>query len=184
MSHVTSLPLLGERVAVRRLRLVDDLPAFAAYRADPELARYQAWSPMTNKQASGFLESMSGDRVPQFGAWTQLAIADLRTDHLLGDMGLYVDVLGHLAEIGFTLSRAAQGRGFAADAVRILTKYLFSATEVTTIRAITDQRNIASIRLLTRAGFREVGEQEAEFKGERCIELTYEKRRSPFREST
>jgi RimJ/RimL family protein N-acetyltransferase len=45
------------------------------------------------------------------------------------------------------------------------------------IRAVTDARNLASIGVLERAGFRFASQQPAVFKGEPCIEFVYRRRR-------
>ena len=42
---------------LRRLG-VGDLAAFQAYRLDPELGRYQGWSPMSPAEATDFLSAM------------------------------------------------------------------------------------------------------------------------------
>ena len=63
-----------------------DLAAFQAYRLDPELGRYQGWSPMTTAEATNFLFEMA--HVPLFsaGGWSQVGIAECSDPRLIGDL--------------------------------------------------------------------------------------------------
>jgi len=77
------------------------------------------------------------------------------------------------AKVGFTLEPAAQGRGIATFAVREVLRLLFSATSVQQVLGITDTRNVASIRLLQRIGFKHQETGNTAFRGEPCSEVTY-----------
>ena len=109
------------RLRLRPFRAAD-LPAFAAYRGDPEVARYQGWDAgYSLADAERFLAGQDGLALGATGAWVQLAIADRAGDALLGDCACFV--LGEQpgsAEIGITLAPASQGRGIAAEALRAL----------------------------------------------------------------
>jgi RimJ/RimL family protein N-acetyltransferase len=173
---LTRLPLRTERTecaVVRRLQ-ASDLTAFREYRADPELARYQGWSSMSEGEAAAFIDEMASITALIPGDWIQLGIADANTDQLLGDIGLFLSDDESAAEIGFTLSANAQGKGIATDAVRAALQLVFSTSPVQTVRAITDARNDASIRLLERLQFVFASKENTVFKGEPCTEFTYE----------
>ncbi len=163
------LPLTTERLRLRRLR-EDDLPRFQAYRGDPEVGRWQGWSPMTAEQALAFLREMHACPWCPPGAWFQFAIAELGSDRLLGDMGLFLDAAGRTVDLGFTLSRAVQGRGLASEAVLALVPQLFQHTTARRARAIADVRNTASVKLLERTGFKCFATLAATFRGEPCEE--------------
>lgn len=158
-----------------RLRLFrsSDLDQFQAYRTDPVVARFQGWSALTDIAASNFITEMSGVAALRPGDWIQLAIADAATDQLIGDVGLYVDPDECEAELGFTLSRQAQGQGHATRAARIATGLLFQCSKVRQVRGVTDARNGKSIAVLERTNFIRVGERPAVFKGEPCFEFVY-----------
>lgn len=157
---------------LRRLRAAD-LPAFQAYRALPELGRYQGWTPMAQAEASNFLAQMS--QAPLFppGEWVQLGIAELASDRLIGDIGLHLSEDASVGEVGFTLEPSSQGRGIATGAVREALSLLFSETSVAKVLGVTDARNLPSIRLLERLGFTHIETREAQFHGEDCIERVY-----------
>jgi hypothetical protein len=85
------LPCRKETTVLRHL-CADDLRVFHGYR---------------------FIEEMAAADHLVPGDWVQLAVADASSDVMLGDVGLYVDPPQQEAEVGFTLSRAAQGAGHA-----------------------------------------------------------------------
>ena len=128
---------------------------------------------MPDREAEAFLQEMGAKPLFIAGAWIQLAIADQTTDHLIGDVGLFIDADRTLARIGFTLETAAQGRGIATAAVREAIQLLYDFTEIRDIMAITDDRNTGSIRLLERAGFRRDSTHDTTFRGEPCVEHVY-----------
>jgi [ribosomal protein S5]-alanine N-acetyltransferase len=167
--------LLPAACATTRLRLflAGDTAAFHAYRSDPELARFQGWSTMTEREARGFVEEMSTVAQLRPGDWIQLAVADVVSNRLIGDVGLFLAADGREAELGFTLSRPAQGQGHASAAARLATRLVFECAPAERVRGVTDARNAASIRVLERAGFEKVGEQQAQFKGEDCVEFVF-----------
>ena len=150
-----------------------DLAAFQAYRAEPALGRYQGWTPLPDAEARAFLQEM--EQAPLFspGEWVQLGIATTPDDMLVGDVGVCVARDRSEAEIGYTLSTAAQGRGVATHALRRLLPLLFDVAGVAEVVAITDRRNVASIALLRRLDFRWTESVNAVFRGENCVEDFY-----------
>lgn len=147
------------RLTTRRLVLrpftVADAPVFAAYRSDPEVARYQGWeAPFTAEQAEQFVRDV---RVvdPTAPGWFQLAVeAD---GVLVGDVGVGLHENLMQAEIGYSLATAHQGRGYAVEAVRRVLAYLFDERGLHRVSAECDARNERSARLLDRLGFRQEG---------------------------
>ena len=160
-------------MTLRRLA-ASDLADFQAYRNDPEVGRWQGWTPKPDEEALAFLNEMAVVPLFQPGQWTQLGIADVLTGQLLGDLGIHVSDDGREAEFGFSLARAAQGRGIASAAVRAAIVQVFQQTAVERIHAQTDARNAACIRLLERLGARLLERINTEFRGEPCVEFRYE----------
>ncbi len=166
-------PIHTGRLTLRRFKETD-LAAFVAYRSDPEVARYQSWSSLTEAEGLAFIQDQQ--QAPFFvpGAWFQVAIAHQQTDELVGDIGMCVSADNpSIAELGFTLAQKYQGQGFATEAVRAILDVIFRETHVKWIEAITDSRNAASIDLLHRLDFVQNKTSEAWFKGELCTEYTF-----------
>ena len=163
------LPVFTERLILRRLR-GKDIEAFIAYRSDPEVARYQNWTEITEGEARGLIKAKQRTPFAAAGVWLQIAIALRETDALVGDIGVCASPDGHSAEIGFTLSAGYQGKGFATEAVGRVIKLLFDETAIDLVEAVTDTRNTSSIALLERLGMKLEKTEEAWFKGETCHE--------------
>jgi aminoglycoside 6'-N-acetyltransferase len=158
--------------ALRRLQ-EDDLASFQAYRSIPELGRFHGWLPMSEVDAVAFLQKMNTTPLFSPGEWVQIGIAELESNRLIGDVGVFLAEDERSAEVGFTLEPTAQGRGIATGAVREALQLLLSATGVLQVLGVTDTRNYASIRLLERVGFKLKDVQNTVFRGEPCSEATY-----------
>lgn len=169
------LNLLASQLGVTRLRRFEasDLGRFQAYRSDRGLVRFQAWFTMTERTAREFIEEMGNIAELRQGDWIQLAIAEVGSNRIVGDVGMHLAADGSEAEVGFTLCPEAQGHGHATAAARMATRLFFQCSQAKLIRGVTDARNLASIRVLESAGFEKFSEQRSEFKGELCTELIY-----------
>jgi RimJ/RimL family protein N-acetyltransferase len=146
------LPLRTERLVLRVMRR-DDAAALAAYRSVPEIARYQSWPlPFTVADAEQLLAGQDGldDLDPE--GWTQVAI-----EHggvVVGDLAVGLELAAQRASLGYTLSPAAQHRGFAVEAAGTLVDALFASTGVRRIVATLEDGNLASMRVVESLGFR------------------------------
>ncbi len=163
----------ADRVVLRRLSL-DDLARFQGYRTDPEVGKYQGWSPFSNEEAANFLSEMNRADPFLSGVWFQLGIADRQTNDLIGDIGVCVAQDEEHAEIGLTLDPGSQGQGLATEAICAAAELLFASTKIERIVGITDARNTPSIRLLERLGMRRVQTVAAIFRDQPCEEHWYE----------
>lgn len=142
------------RLRVRRFGR-DDVPAFVAYRADPEVARFQSWSDYTEHLGIALIESMQGAEPGVPGEWYQFALADRTSGWLVGDLALKVDEdEPRVAEVGFTIAPEHQGKGYAAEALEAMLGFAFDAFGLHRIYAVTDALNDRAAALLERVGFR------------------------------
>ena len=149
-----SYPLLTQRLSIQPLA-AHDLSIFLAYRQDPDVARYQGWdTSYSEHQARELIESQANVLLPVAGAWLQLAIHDRVSGELLGDMALNaLEDEEFSFEIGFTLSKINQGKGFGNEAVGCLVGYLFDEIGAKRLIATCDQRNSPAIKLASSLGF-------------------------------
>ncbi len=163
------------RLSLRRFR-AGDADAFAAYRADPEVARYQGWETCTREEAVAFIDAQLARPSFEPGRWTQIAVALTEEGTLIGDCALRLESpASRQAEMGFTFARGYQGRGFATEAVSHLLWYAFARLGLHRIFAVADARNVRAIALVERVGMRREGEfLDAEwFKGEWVSTVVY-----------
>jgi aminoglycoside 6'-N-acetyltransferase len=151
-------PLETGRLVLRRF-CVSDIEPFSAYRSDPDVARYQGWeAPFSLERAARFVQWAETATPGRAGEWFQVAIGLRPGGELIGDIGFTILADDHRqAEIGFTLARAYQGNGYAAEAVGRVVDILFHDLKLHRVRANCDPRNTASGKLLRRLGFRHEG---------------------------
>jgi RimJ/RimL family protein N-acetyltransferase len=153
-----------------------DAAAFAAYRGDDEVARYQSWSDFTLEDADAFVASLQGEQPGVPGEWFQIALESRADGVLVGDLAFHVDEdEPRQAEIGFTLDRGQQGRGYGTEAVTALLDWAFPRFGLHRVIAIVDVRNSASSALVERLGFRREAHlvENVFFKGEWGSEYQY-----------
>lgn len=172
MPHGNPLPRRCKRTVLRKV-YESDLSHFQAYRCDPEVARYQSWELMTDAEARHFLQQVNTAAFLVPGEWYQLGIAELESNLLIGDIGICVDAGEQQAEIGFSLNRNYQKQGLARESVHAAIELIFEQRRVNCVVGITDERNLASIKLLRALSMKQIETNETEFRGEPCVELTY-----------
>jgi RimJ/RimL family protein N-acetyltransferase len=66
-------------------------------------------------------------------------------------------VAGRQLEIGYSLLPNERGKGYCSEAIKIMADYLFLSKDTGRIQAQTDPRNIASQKVLEKAGFKNEG---------------------------
>ena len=124
------------------------MPVVAAYRNDPEVARFQDWALPYDQQAAIERFEARAAEGDDLGSGTNLAIEE--DGSLVGD--LYVRAHEGIAEVGWTLARTAQGRGLATEAATALVQALFTTVGVHRIEASLHPENTASARVCEAVG--------------------------------
>lgn len=136
-----------------RLLTPSDAEAFFAYRSLPEVALFQGWEPQNLTEARDFIVK-NGSAIPFApDTWMQLGVY-LASGKLIGDVGVHFYFDGKQIELGYTLSPAFQGFGYAREAVGGLLDYFLVSRGMHRAFASVDPENARSIRLLEALGFR------------------------------
>jgi RimJ/RimL family protein N-acetyltransferase len=168
--------IVTERLVLRLLQ-AEDVPAFAAYRRDRDVARYQSWdASYTEADGERLVAAQQGVEFAEPGPWVQVAAIDRATGELCGDCAVRVVTdQPRTAEVGVTLAPGRQGSGLASEALGAVVRRLFEQHDIHRVFAQADDRNDAVHRLLERLGFRcEARLVEADwFKGEWATLRTY-----------
>jgi RimJ/RimL family protein N-acetyltransferase len=145
------LPIRTERLLLRMMR-VDDAPALAAYRTLDDIARYQDWDlPYTVEMGGAALAAQDHLDDVTVGEWVQVAIE--HDGVVVGDLAVVLVNGGHVAQIGYTLATAHQGKGYASEAAGALVDALFATGDVHRVVATLDPANHASMRVVEGLGF-------------------------------
>jgi ribosomal-protein-alanine N-acetyltransferase len=94
-----------------------------------------------------------------FSFW---AIEDRASGRLIGDCGLQpLEHRGPEVELGYDLHPSAWGRGLATEAAREVVRRAFGPLSLEHIVAVVKPENVASQRVLEKAGLRHTGTREA-----------------------
>jgi aminoglycoside 6'-N-acetyltransferase len=173
-----------EELRTSRLRLrrsePRDAEQISAYRSDPEVHEHQGWDRTDPDHVRLEIEEML-QRVPGgTGGWVQFTVETLADDQLVGDVGLRVaeDEPG-VVMIGYTMAPAAQGRGYATEAVAALVEYAFGTLDADIARAYADAANAPSVRVGEKVGLAVVERFEGQHEGETWHGVRMERRRAP-----
>lgn len=133
----------------------EDATALFAYRADPDVARWQGWKPASVDAVAGFIETQRTVAPDTPGTWWQRAIRLRDSGELIGDLGLHFldDVT---VELGISLAPARQRCGHAREAVEVMLDFVLGGLHKQRVIAVTDPGNVACRRLLEGLGMRRI----------------------------
>ena len=156
-------PIRTKRLLLRRFE-PDDLAAYYARRADPEVARYQDWElPYPMERAEKVVSAQAAMDGPENDKWWMAVVCDPDTGEVFGDVGAELSWKGRSAEVGYTFAKEHWGKGYAAEAVQALVRYLFEELDVTRVSGMLHPDNAASAMVLERTGFLFEGETKSSF---------------------
>lgn len=158
--HTFSVPgfpvLKGRRIRLRAPVPDDAAPVFALF-SDAETMRHWPRAPMQRiDEAAGYIAECAAHF--EGGGRIDWIVALPHADDAIGTCTLYDIEAGREASIGYALLPAHRGRGLASDAVTTATAWAFRTLHLERIQATVAPANVASQRLLTRAGFARVAE--------------------------
>jgi RimJ/RimL family protein N-acetyltransferase len=170
-------PLVTERLVLRRSR-PEDAEAISAYRSDPDVHRYQGWDRTDAEGVRAEIVEMTGRAPGELGGWIQFSVEEREKGQLVGDIGLSLaDGEPGVIKIGYTMSPAFQGRGYATEAVGALIGYAFDTLVADIVRAYASAENIASIRVAEKVGMQLMERYERQHGDEVWTGVRFELRR-------
>jgi aminoglycoside 6'-N-acetyltransferase len=143
--------LRTDRLRLRRSQ-PEDAEAISAYRSDPEVRAHQGWHDTTPDYIRAEIEEMLRRAPGEPGGGIQFTVERLDTGQLVGDVGMRVDDEPGVMLVGYTMSPAHQGRGYATEAVTALVDYAFDKLGADMVRAYAEATNVASIRVAEKVG--------------------------------
>ena len=123
-----------------------------AYASDPEVSRYTLWDTHRSIEDSrAFLELVLGkdERGEDPADWGIVYKGDRR---FVGACAILINAEHARAELGYALSREYWGRGLVPEAVRAMIAFGFEKMDLNRIEARCMVENIASARVMEKAG--------------------------------
>lgn len=145
--------LKTERLVLRPIK-IDDAKNIFEYRSDKEINKYQGWIPETIEDVKTFIGKCS-TKINEPDTWFQLVIIEKENRKIIGDLGIhFIAGDNQQAEIGCTLNKDYQNKGYATESLKRVIDMLFTDLNKHRIFASLDPGNKSSIRLVERIGFR------------------------------
>jgi len=142
-----------KRLIIRPIK-IDDKDEVFEYRSDRETNKYQGWIPITLSDVEAFIGKIS-QQINEPETWFQFVIIEKETRKIIGDLGIhFFGRENKQVEIGCTLNKNFQKRGYAEESVKRVIDFLFKDLKKHRIIASIDPENINSIQMVERIGFR------------------------------
>ncbi len=145
-----------QRLILREFK-ADDLDDLHAILSDPELMKHYP-APFTREKSQRWIEwNLENYAAYGFGLW---AVILKQTDTFIGDCGITMQLIGgkREPEIGYHISRAHTGNGYATEAARACRNYAFDTLNLGTVYSYMRAENIASQNVARRNGMRLISE--------------------------
>ena len=146
------LPMSATRLQTRNLKLLPQT-------VEEVRAMVEAMTPSEKAELSAdWLARLRASTPPD--PWTLgFSMVHLDSDVVVGKCGFKgPPAADGVVEIAYGVSPEYQGQGYATEAAQSLTDYAFSSGKVRVVRAHTLPEPNASTRVLTKCGFRRIGE--------------------------
>jgi len=151
-----TIPVLETARLRLRAHTFADFPAYCALWADPDVMRYLGANPNSVEESwSRLLRNAGHWSMLGFGSWL---IEEKSTGDFVGEVGLFdyhrnIDPPLTTPEIGWVLSPAKHGQGYATEAVQALlewSRHRFTSNE---LACLISPENAPSLRVAAKCGF-------------------------------
>ncbi len=169
----TKIEIHSSRLLIREIQASDASTIFN-YRSDSHINQYQGWIPEKLEEVDEFIRSKIAKEFNQLNTWFQMAIVVKETKEFIGDLGIHF--LDHeIVELGATISKQQQDKGYATEALKAAIDYLFQKVGKQKIKASVDPRNLASIAMIEKLGFKKEAHYKKSFllRGEWVDDVIY-----------
>jgi ribosomal-protein-alanine N-acetyltransferase len=140
--------LLEGKTVNLRLREKEDMPLFTEWNNNLEFFGEFMWFPQVSRaEREKRYDALTSD--------TKMFLIEKKDGTKIGYVYHFLN--GNLLEIGYNLVPNERRKGYCTEAVRIIVDYLFLSKEIRRIQAQTHPRNVASQKVLEKAGFTKEG---------------------------
>lgn len=148
------LELETERLLVRPIQPPDAKAVFK-YRSNKQVNQYQSFIPESVEEVDHFIAHKVSAQINVPGTWIQLVVIEKEQGQLIGDIGVHFHAWDALqSEIGYTFDCLYHGKGYATEALKQIINALFGPLGKERVTASVHPRNLPSIKLMERLGFR------------------------------
>lgn len=146
-----------ERLLLREFTM-DDLPAVLAYQQDPRYRRYYPEQHGTEAETRRLVQRFVDYQQEEPRGRYQWAVLLPEDGRLIGNGGIRIQSFETMeADIGYELNPEHWGRGYASELAAALVRFGFTELGLHRITAHCVAENVASARVLEKAGLRQEG---------------------------
>lgn len=144
--------LRTERLHLRKMK-VSDSPSLFKIWSDPEVTKFMNVDCFTDEsQAKDMIKLL--DEFSQDNKAIRFSIIEMESDEIIGSCGFnFLDFENAKAEIGYDITRAFWGRGYASEAICALLDYAFLSLKLNRIEAKVEPENVNSVKVLQKLNF-------------------------------
>ena len=150
MKLVGTRPIRTNRLVLRRWSVDHAQQMYDNWASDTEATRFVTWPPHPNVDATrllltGWVRGYDDPATFNWAVWLDEVI--------IGQIAVVnVDRRVNLAELGYCFGRRWWNHGYATETVKAVMSYLFDIAKVNKVEARHDPANIASGRVMEKAG--------------------------------
>jgi ribosomal-protein-alanine N-acetyltransferase len=143
-----------ERLILRKPRMEDASTVYEGWAQDSEVTYFLTWHPHENIQQT---ESMLINTIALWDgdARYPYMITLKESGHVIGMIDPRIE--GHKVAIGYVMNRAYQCKGYMTESTRAIINWAFQQPSIYRVYATTDMENIASQRVMEKAGMQREG---------------------------
>jgi ribosomal-protein-alanine N-acetyltransferase len=149
-SLVTFTPIRTSQLQLRMLE-PQDADAIWEFASDPQVTRYTAFATHRQRSDTEAYLRFVFDRYAA-GDLAALAMVELKSDQVIGTLGVAPARTEDAFEIGWAVQRRSWNRGYATQALRATLEHFFCEKGAKLIFAHAAAANAASIRVMQKAG--------------------------------
>jgi RimJ/RimL family protein N-acetyltransferase len=156
--QLPEIRLETERLVLRMWREDHDFEPYAEICVDPEVMRFLGGKVLNRMEAWRNMATMIGHwHLRGFGHW---AVEEKASRKFIGRIGFMNPEGWPGFELGWTLARHAQGKGYATEGARRALGYAFTEMDRDHVISLINPLNAASIRVAERLGEKVEGRTE------------------------
>lgn len=152
IKHIGTITLYTERFILRRFQLNDYHEVYENWGSDYEAAKYNAWSVHENEKITKtyVTEWVESYKSKKNYHW---AVVDKQTEEVIGSISVSnIKSRKRYCEVGYTVAKKRWNEGIATEILKTVLNFLTNEVGFETIRAMHDVRNIASGKVMEKAG--------------------------------
>ncbi|UTW65490.1 GNAT family N-acetyltransferase [bacterium SCSIO 12643] len=146
--------MITTKRTVLRKMIPNDAESVFRYRSDKTTNKYQGFIPETVEEVQNFISKIP-EHINEPETWFQMVIIEIDSQRIIGDIGLhFYGNENKQVEIGCTLDKEYQNKGYASESLTSIMEYLFIELDKHRITGSIDPQNTNSAKLMERLGFR------------------------------